>query len=74
VTFVDVLMPACTSFGVLFLTASQCDNSWKKPALVRSIGVGMVTVALGGMWFTVVQQRGEISTLTLRMEALEARK
>ena len=68
---VELAFPVCASFGVLFMTASSAERSWRHPAKVRWLGVAMVSVGLLGLWLTVSHQRVEIDLLNARVGAIE---
>lgn len=68
---VEFAFPVCASFGVLFMTASPAERSWRRPAEVRWLGIAMVSVGLLGLWLTVNHQRAEIDLLNARVGGLE---
>lgn len=70
-SFMQAWIPVCLSFGPLFLVAA--GRSPRAERFLRIAGVIMVSAALITLWVTVVRQRGEISILQTRLDALEER-
>lgn len=68
-TVVNALLPACITFGPLFLVIE--GKTPRHTRILRGLGVGMVILALMASWLTIESQRGEISILSQRLEYLE---
>jgi hypothetical protein len=68
-TVVSALLPACMTFGPLFLVVEGKTPRYTR--LLRGVGVGMVMLALGTSWLMIESQRGEISVLSHRLDNLE---
>lgn len=68
-TLIDGLLPACMTFGPLFLVVE--GKTPKYTRFLRGLGVGMVMLALSMSWLTIDKQRGEISLLSHRLDHLE---
>ena len=66
----DVVMPACATFGVLFLVLE--GKSARYTRVLRYAGVAMVSLALVVLWLRLSYQAGRVSTLEQRLERLEA--
>ncbi len=69
--YLEPAVMAFVSFGPLFLVVEPRRPEWTKA--LRMSGVLMVSVALLVMWLTIYVQRGELSLLQTRVEALENR-
>lgn len=67
--FMEAWMPACLSFGPLFLVVSARNPKGER--FLRITGVIMVSAALITLWLMVSRQRGEISILQTRIHYLE---
>ena len=70
-SFMQAWMPACVTFGPLFMVAA--GRNPKAERFLRIAGTAMVVAALMTMSLTINRQRGEISTLQLRLDYLEQR-
>lgn len=68
-SFMQMWMPACVTFGPLFLVAA--GKTPKAERFLRIAGLVMVIAALMTMTLTIDRQGGDISTLQLRLEYLE---
>jgi hypothetical protein len=68
----DTVMPACATFGVLFLVINGKTERHTK--MLRYVGAVMVGVALTTTWLAGSWQKSRISLLEQRVGYLEANK
>lgn len=68
-TVVDALLPACMTFGPLFLVIEGKTPGYTR--ILRGLGVGMVMLGLSTSWLMIDRQRGDIAVLTQRLDYLE---
>ena len=72
----EYALPACVTFGPLFMIMIARGDADRRSPLTRRInhvGLGMLVAALAWLNLDLVVQRGKVSVLEARVNALEKR-
>ncbi len=68
---VQVVLPACMTFGPLFLVMRGKDARWTR--ILRYVGATMVCGALALQWIAIEWQKRQIELLEARVEQMDSR-